>query len=62
MPSDEQHNHLRIHLLKKFNWTRIGTIYLTKAKYTLVTLFFFYIFYRKKKLKEFIEIIIFVKQ
>lgn len=35
MPGEEQHNSLRIHLIRKFNWTRIGTIYLTKAKYTL---------------------------
>ncbi len=26
---------MRIHLIRKFNWTRVGTIYLTKAKYTL---------------------------
>ncbi len=26
---------MRIHLIRKYNWTRVGTIYLTKAKYTL---------------------------
>jgi hypothetical protein len=36
VPSEEQHNFLRIDLIRKFNWTRVGTIYLTKAKYTLV--------------------------
>lgn len=35
VPSEEQHNHLRLHVIKKFNWTRVGTIYLTKAKFTL---------------------------
>lgn len=40
VPSEEQHNYLRIHLIKKYNWTRIGTIYLTKAKYTIVTKLF----------------------
>lgn len=36
VPSEEQHNSIRIDLIRKFNWTRVGTIYLTKAKYTLV--------------------------
>jgi gamma-aminobutyric acid type B receptor len=35
VPSEEQHNDLRIHLIKEMKWKRIGTIYLTKAKYTL---------------------------
>ena len=35
LPGEEQHNYLRLHLIKKYNWTRVGTIYLTKAKYTL---------------------------
>jgi hypothetical protein len=35
VPSDEQHNQIRIHLIRKFKWKRIGTIYSTKAKYTL---------------------------
>lgn len=35
VPSEEQHNDLRIHLIRKYNWTRVGTIYLTKTKYTL---------------------------
>ncbi len=36
VPGEEEHNYLRLHLIKKYNWTRVGTIYLTKAKYTLV--------------------------
>lgn len=35
VPSEEQHNPLRLHVIRKFNWTRVGTIYLTKAKFTL---------------------------
>jgi hypothetical protein len=35
VPGKEQHNDLCIHLIRRFNWTRIGTVYLTKAKYTL---------------------------
>jgi hypothetical protein len=35
VPSDEQHNQIRVYLIRKFKWNRIGTIYSTKAKYTL---------------------------
>lgn len=35
VPSEEEHNDIRINLIQKFNWTRVGTIYLTQAKYTL---------------------------
>ncbi|CAF0720835.1 unnamed protein product [Brachionus calyciflorus] len=35
VPSEEQHNFIRVHLMKKYNWSRVGTIYLTKAKYNL---------------------------
>nr|QVK45717.1 G protein-coupled receptor [Proales similis] len=35
VPSEAQHNDLRVFLVRQFNWTRIGTVYLSQAKYTL---------------------------
>lgn len=45
LPGEEQHNFLRIHLIKTYNWTRIGTIFLAKAKYNLVLFFFYFNFF-----------------
>ena len=52
VPSEEQHNYIRLDLIRKFNWTRVGTIYLTKAKYTLVKIDLFLNFFIYKNIDK----------
>ncbi|ROT67337.1 putative gamma-aminobutyric acid type B receptor subunit 2-like [Penaeus vannamei] len=37
VPSDKEFNHPRVHLLQRFNWTRVGTLFQNEPRHALVS-------------------------